>query len=372
MRSDIFPIEICDALAGLRLKSPSHSFEDTCTVIENAFGVPIDDIFDRFYIDPVASGSIAQVHRAQINKKYIKVLNEVNGDTKDTKLYKYHNDIKSKHNWEHEPTFFEYVIKQKLPELLPDIFPFKGIKQRYDKTYNNKIEYIDVAVKVRHPSILQNMAIDIGILYFLTNFISKLPGCQGLKVPIYEPKFAEYLASQIDLEFEGESLTKFYDNFNKHDSDAVIFPKPIKHLIKPSVLVETWEEGVTLSDIDLEKLSDSNRLKLAKKCYDVFMKMCLRDNFVHGDCHSGNILIRAKEITSNNTDNTSLLKDKSGEHTDKKTIGKREIDGELVFLDAGLTASLTDKGIQRFGVLMGHIATGILALILYDSQYNIM
>ena len=46
--------------------APSHSFEETCDVIREAFGQEIDEIFDRFYIEPTASGSIAQVHKAQI------------------------------------------------------------------------------------------------------------------------------------------------------------------------------------------------------------------------------------------------------------------------------------------------------------------
>eukprot|EP01083_Nonionella_stella_P190239 704616_1 len=114
--------------------------------------------------------------------------------------------------------------------------------------------------------------------------------------------------------------------------------------------------------------------------------MALRDNFVHGDCHSGNILIRAVDITNTNKDDTidgglvSILKDKTErlsetivqntnipipiikQNENKNNINininiKRDIEGPLIFLDAGLTASLTNDGHKRFGVMMGHIAT---------------
>ena len=85
MRSDIFPIEICDHSlnSGIfflklkfpkisknscfyRMRAPSHTFEETCRSDQDAFGKDLDEIFDRFYIEPTASGSIAQVHKAQI------------------------------------------------------------------------------------------------------------------------------------------------------------------------------------------------------------------------------------------------------------------------------------------------------------------
>ena len=103
-------------------------------------------------------------------------------------------------------------------------------------------KYIDVAIKVRHPSILEDMVIDISTLYALTHFVSKipLPGFGLLKVPIYQQGFAEYLQKQIDLSIEAESLDRFNQNF-KYDTHLVVFPKPIPHLVTKSVLVETWE-----------------------------------------------------------------------------------------------------------------------------------
>ena len=64
-------------------------------------------------------------------------------------------------------------------------------------------KYLDVAVKVRHPDILQNMYIDINLMYFLSNVISSLPGLKGLKFPIHQQNFTQYLESQIDLSYEG-------------------------------------------------------------------------------------------------------------------------------------------------------------------------
>ncbi|KAH9547034.1 hypothetical protein CY35_11G012500 [Sphagnum magellanicum] len=63
-RPDIFPVDICDELAKLHMQAPRHSYAETREIVENAFRVPIEDIFDDFEEEPVASGSIAQIHRA--------------------------------------------------------------------------------------------------------------------------------------------------------------------------------------------------------------------------------------------------------------------------------------------------------------------
>eukprot|EP01083_Nonionella_stella_P190606 705886_1 len=355
MRSDIFPIEICDHLSELRMRAPSHTFEDTCEVIKEAFGKDIDEIFDRFYIEPTASGSIAQVHKAQICINSLESANHFDDDM-----------------YQGSRTLLDWVWNS--------IITRKEIKEKKIA----KPQYLDVAVKVRHPNILQNMYIDISIMYMLSNFVSSLPGLKGLKFPIHQKSFTQYLESQIDLSYEGKSLQKMYKNFeryNKHkkESNNVIFPKVIEELSNSAVLVETWECGVPLCNLDLSKLTDKCRHSIARECYDIFMKMALRDNFVHGDCHSGNILIRARDVTEGREQErtvVSILKDKTdrlsstiSENTniplpllskqDSKEKGaiKREIEGPLIFLDAGLTASLTKEGHKRFGLMMGHIAT---------------
>lgn len=65
-RPDLFPRDLCIELAKLQTKAPEHSFDYTKKTIERAFGHKISEIFDDFEEEPVASGSIAQVHRASL------------------------------------------------------------------------------------------------------------------------------------------------------------------------------------------------------------------------------------------------------------------------------------------------------------------
>ena len=66
-RPDLFPSDVCDALTLLHSGAPSHTYAYTKQTIEQTFKRPMDDIFSDFEQTPVASGSIAQVHRGVLN-----------------------------------------------------------------------------------------------------------------------------------------------------------------------------------------------------------------------------------------------------------------------------------------------------------------
>lgn len=66
-RPDLFPPDVCEALTLLHSGAPSHSYDFTKKSIEKAFKRSMEDIFSDFEHSPVASGSIAQVHRGVLN-----------------------------------------------------------------------------------------------------------------------------------------------------------------------------------------------------------------------------------------------------------------------------------------------------------------
>jgi ubiquinone biosynthesis protein len=69
-RRDLLPPDIADELAHLQDRVPPFPSDAAVTIIERAFGRPLNEVFVEFTHQPVASASIAQVHFAVIQDRH--------------------------------------------------------------------------------------------------------------------------------------------------------------------------------------------------------------------------------------------------------------------------------------------------------------
>ena len=148
-RPDLFPRDLCTKLSELHTKAPEHSFSYTKRTIERAFGRRLSEIFENFEEAPVASGSIAQVHRA-----YLK---------------------------------FRYPGQQVKPML--------------------------VAVKVRHPGVGESIRRDFIIIDLVAKISKFIPTLKWLRLDESVQQFAVFMMSQVDLAREAAHLSRFIYNF---------------------------------------------------------------------------------------------------------------------------------------------------------------
>ncbi|XP_020088767.1 uncharacterized aarF domain-containing protein kinase 2-like isoform X2 [Ananas comosus] len=254
-RPDLFPGDLCSELSKLHTKAPAHSFAYTKKTIEKAFSRKISDIFENFEEEPVASGSVAQVHRASLRFRY----------------------------------------------------PGQQTKR------------VDVAVKVRHPGVGESIRRDFAIINTVAKISNFIPTLKWLRLDESVQQFAVFMMSQVDLAREAAHLSRFIYNFRRWRD--VSFPKPLYPLVHPAVLVETYEQGESVSYY-VDALEGHDRLKsaLAHIGTHALLKMLLVDNFVHADMHPGNILVRVAQPKHPN---------KSRPH--------------VVFIDVGMTAELSSS-----------------------------
>ena len=145
-RPDIFAPDVIEAMKGLCSDAPVHSAEATREEIRRSLGVDVEEIFEEFDWEPVASGTVAQVHRAKLKP--------------------------------------EHALK------------------------NGRV---DVAVKVRHPGVMDETFVDAGFLFSLVNGASKFS--RSFCVPFEEEEFTTMVQKQINLKWEAYNICKFRNNF---------------------------------------------------------------------------------------------------------------------------------------------------------------
>lgn len=150
-RPDLFPIDLCSELTKLHSKAPEHSFTYTKRTVEKAFGRKISDIFESFDEKPVASGSIAQVHRA--------------------------------------------------------VLRFRHPRQ--------KTKLTEVAVKVRHPGVGDSIRRDFVIINAVAKVSTLIPTLKWLRLDESVQQFAVFMMSQVDLSREAANLNRFLYNFRR-------------------------------------------------------------------------------------------------------------------------------------------------------------
>ncbi len=80
-RRDLLPIDVADELAKLQDQVPPFDSRLAAAIVERALGKPLQEIFESFDVEPVASASIAQVHfavlkdrKGQLREVAVKVL----------------------------------------------------------------------------------------------------------------------------------------------------------------------------------------------------------------------------------------------------------------------------------------------------------
>lgn len=185
----MFSESLCSALSQLHNDAPSHSWAHTQKMMESSLGLPkqtLLQVFETFDPKPVASGSIAQVHKASL-------------------LLMDNSNKKNK-----TPTTPTYV-----------------------------------AIKVRHPNVSRLIDMDFRIMQFGARLMDLFPALSWLRVRDTVEQFSSTMAAQAHLNVEGHHLEIL--NYNFRGWPQVQFPRPV--YASSSVIIETFEPGRIVTKI---------------------------------------------------------------------------------------------------------------------------
>jgi aarF domain-containing kinase len=313
-REDIFPDDFCRILSNLHDQAPEHSYQQSRSIIEQSFnGKTIEDMFVWFDPVPLASGSIAQVHKAGLR--------------------------------------MSVVDGRPLPPSYNDDDDDNG-----DRGGGEESVVHTVAVKVRHPGVAQRIWEDFQVLRPFAAMTSRVRTLKGLGLKDTVSQFSHTMTAQADLRVEAAHLTRFYNNF-KSLSSRVVVPKPIRGMTREAVLVETFEPGLSVAKF-IRQPAPCNT-KIVSIGVDTYLKMLLSDNFVHTDLHPGNILVRPAIIDAGKTSvdaGSNNKKKKSIEDIMMKDGDEGPV--QVILLDFGLAEELTPRVRRHFIGFLNAISAG--------------
>ncbi|XP_045894290.1 uncharacterized aarF domain-containing protein kinase 2 isoform X2 [Micropterus dolomieu] len=349
-RRDIFSQEFCERFSRLHVKVRPHSWAHTKQCLRRAFGEGWRMVLVIESKEPVGSGCVAQVYRGWAKADQV-------ADPAFQSLVEEMEKEDLLEAWEIPglggvaSSLWQLWRGRKEEEGYKERSPGEG--QQVGSSAE-KERLMPVAIKVIHPGIRMQVEMDLLLMKAGSWLLHCLPGLKWLSLCEIVEEFEKLMTKQIDLRFEARNIERFRDNFR--DVDYVKFPTPLRPFVTRTILVETFEESQPISNYLSSEIPQEVKQRIARMGVDTMLKMVFVDNFVHGDLHPGNILVQCWEPVPGSRDSAAGI---SGEACGKTTltdlwdtvvVSVRPVPCplQLVLLDAGIVAQLSDRDLANF------------------------
>jgi len=204
-----------------------------------------------------------------------------------------------------------------------------------------------VAVKVRHPRVVERIVSDFTLMKGAADAIARRKSLAWLNLKASVDQFSATMVAQTRLDVEAEHIRRMAWNFDQAGWRDVRFPKAL--LATPSVLIESFEPGELVSRYTIQRslkirtdeqgLSPRLARFLITRGEESYLRMLLVDNFMHADMHPGNILLQVDG---------------------RKPVGPDGGGGKptLIWLDLGMVAQLDKAESAAFIGFLQSLGTG--------------
>jgi len=330
-REDMFPEKLCVALSQLHNEAPSHSWQFTRRMVESSLGLPeggLLGVFESFDTAPLASGSIAQVHKAVLRADYI--------DIEDGTVVA----VKVRHPNVARLIDMDFRLMStaaKMADALPAL-SWLNIRDSVEQFSHTMAAQAHLNVEAHHLEVLNH------------NFRS----WAHVKFP--EPIYAS--SSVIIETFEpGRIITGLFDHYDaiaSKSGDGEQGTLTVEEVMEDD---DNGMDGVTegsgyqLIPLNLAKFIVVNGLS-------IYLKMLLEDNLMHADLHPGNLMIDTHANFHRRPSQMSSSRALASSRTSSTASKQLPENFRICIVDAGMVAKLTDTEAVNFIGLLSSLGEG--------------
>lgn len=154
-----------------------------------------------------------------------------------------------------------------------------------------------VAVKVRRPGIVQQMAEDITLMKHvlaLAEFSNLGPSSIVLTADDLVSELERTTAEELDFTIELENLRRFHEEIK--DQKGVTSPVPYPAYSTDAMLVMEFVSGTLLDDKKALVAQGNNLADIGNRLAQSYVTQVIDNGFFHADPHPGNIVVDGDEI----------------------------------------------------------------------------
>lgn len=233
-RTDFVPEPYIEALSRLHERVKPLDSATVRAILEEELGAPAEVRFAHFELEPLASASLGQVHRA--------ILRRPSADERDAGA---------------------------------------ATGEEFDR---------QVVVKVQRPGIRESIHQDFEILEQIARALDRNTDiARRVALPEIVDEMRSAMNRELDYRIEARSLDRLGEILE--DYPLIEVPRPLFSHSTGRVLTMTWVDGVKVTEIDPGRQASVDGSALADELFGAYLEQVLVHGFFHADPHPGNLLV---------------------------------------------------------------------------------
>ena len=318
----ILPKEYPRILRSLLDKAPQSDINDVKAVLREDLGEEkMIQLFESnnnsFTSTPIASASLAQVHRAKLSN--VSDMNMRNNKSGGIDIRSKQGEIplaiKVQHRGLRETSYGDVKMVSFVVHLIADLFPDFNYRWIADEMAPQLHIELDFVNEGRNA---------IRATQIFSDSPHYLKEQQSIMSQFGSNKEEEEHVVQANHILRSSSSHYFFSSLlhPQKYKKAIIIPKILWEFSSPRVLTMTFEDGFNITDTAKMKEQHIDPIEVASLLGQAFATQVFRHGFLHCDPHPANLLVRPRQ--------------KDGSKLRNLILGKTSVTPELVILDHGL------------------------------------